>query len=218
MELRGKNLVFLGDSITEGTGVALDENIYLNRLRQMTGAASALNLGIGGTSIARNKDENWRTGSFVVRAQTFPEAVWHADVTFIFGGTNDYGIGDAQFGDEESCSPFEINGAVNILVCTLRAMKADMEIVLLSPLRRMNEVTTNVATNQPLNAYVELLRKAADRNHVHFCDLYHANLFDPECSVQRQRYIPDGLHPNDEGHRLIAEKVAQLVSQLPDAV
>lgn len=215
MELRGKNLVFLGDSITEGTGVAVDENIYLNRLQKMTGAASVLNLGIGGTSIARNKAENWRTGSFVVRAQNFPEAVWHADVTFIFGGTNDYGIGDAQFGAGDSSSPFEINGAVNILVRTLRGMKEDMEIILLSPIRRMGENEQNKFTKQTLKEYVVLLRDAAARNNVRFCDLFHAEMFDPEDAEQRRQYIPDGLHPNDNGHRILADTILRLVSELP---
>lgn len=215
MDLRGKKLVFLGDSITEGTGVEHEENIYLNRLGRMTGAAQVLNYGIGGTTIARNKAEAWRTGSFVVRAQTWPDEAWNADVTFIFGGTNDYGVGDALFGDEDSCNPFEINGALNILVPTLRGMKADMKIVLLSPIRRMGDGAPNAATNQPLEGYVELLRKAAARQHVYFCDLFHANLFDPECPEQRRMYIPDGLHPNDEGQRILAEKVMQWVSNLP---
>lgn len=215
MNLYGKTLLFLGDSITEGTGVAQEENIYLNRLGRFTGASRVLNYGIGGTSIARNKAEMWRTGSFVVRAQTLPDEAWHADVAFIFGGTNDYGIGDALFGDENSCNPFEINGAVNILIPTLRGMRADMKIILLSPIRRLGDGASNTATNQPLEAYVELLRQAAARHNVHFCDLFHEDLFDPEDPEQRRRYIPDGLHPNDEGHQVLAEKILQLVSNLP---
>ncbi len=215
MNLYGKTLMFLGDSITEGTGVKDEKNIYLNRLGRSAGARRVLNYGIGGTSIARNKAEMWRTGSFVVRAQALPDEAWHADVAFIFGGTNDYGIGDALFGDENSCNPFEINGAVNILIPTLRGMKADVKIVLLSPIRRLGDGVPNRATNQPLEAYAELLRKAAARHHVYFCDLFHEDLFDPECPGQRRRYIPDGLHPNDEGQGVLAEKILQLVAKLP---
>lgn len=214
MELRGKKLLFLGDSITEGTGVTYEENIYLNRIGKLTEARCVLNYGIGGTSIARNKAEDWRTGSFVVRAQTLPNEAWDADVAFIFGGTNDYGIGDAIWGEENGDSPFEINGAINILIPTLRGMNADIEIVILSPIRRMGESALNMATNQPLEAYVDLLRKAAARHNVYFCDLFHADLFDPESPTQREMYIPDGLHPNDEGHRVLADKIMQFVEQL----
>lgn len=214
MKLTGKKLLFLGDSITEGTGVEKAENIYLNRLKRMTGAAQALNYGIGGTSLARNKAKDWRTGAFVVRAQTLPEEAWDADVAFIFGGTNDYGIGDASFGQEDSSNPFEISGALNIMVHTLREMNAAMRMVMISPIHRQGENTPNPVTGQPLSAYVALLKAAAVRLQLPFCDLYDASLFDPEDPVQRRLYIPDGLHPNDEGHRLMAEMLDKQIREI----
>ena len=212
MELKGKTLLFLGDSITEGTGVAQAENIYLNRLGRMNGAAQVINCGVGGTTLARNRAEGWRTGAFVVRAQTLPEEAWQADVAFIFGGTNDYGVGDAPFGPEDSCSPFEVNGAVNIIIRTLRGMNPDVTIVLLSPIRRMGEDALHAVTHQPLAGYVELLRKAALRHGVHFCDWFHAGLFDPESPEDRALYIPDGLHPNDAGQGILAEYLNRFVA------
>lgn len=213
-DLKGKKLLFLGDSITEGTGVAETENIYLNRLRHMTGAAQALNYGIGGTSLARNKAAGWRTGAFVVRAQTLPEEAWDADVAFIFGGTNDYGIGDAAFGRADSSNPFEINGALNIIANTLREMNANMRIVMISPIRRQGEETPNPVTGQPLSEYVALLEQAAERLALPFCDLFHAALFNPEDPEQRRLYLPDGLHPNDDGHRLLAETLLKQITEI----
>ena len=48
MELKGKKICFLGDSITEGHGVSCKENIYCNILAQKHGF-TALNYGTGGT-------------------------------------------------------------------------------------------------------------------------------------------------------------------------
>lgn len=216
MELKGKKLLFLGDSITEGTGVNEEKNIYLNRICRMAGAAQALNYGIGGTSIARNKAPGWRTGAFVVRAQTLPEEAWDADVAFIFGGTNDYGIGDGLFGEEDSCNPFEINGALNIIVQSLRGMNEKMRIVIISPVRRQNEEAPNAATGKPLKDYVELLRRAAERLSLPFCDLFHTDLFDPEDEAQRALYIPDGLHPNDDGHQRMAEALLKQITSIQE--
>ena len=51
MELNGKKIAFLGDSITEGAGVACPENIFWNRIARQTGA-QCFGYGIGGTRIA----------------------------------------------------------------------------------------------------------------------------------------------------------------------
>ena len=52
MELQGKKILFLGDSITEGHGTSAPEYIYWNVVGQLTGAACK-GYGIGGTRIAR---------------------------------------------------------------------------------------------------------------------------------------------------------------------
>ena len=51
MELKGKTLLFLGDSITAGSGVSGKEETYWYRLGQKTGA-SCIGYGVGGTRIA----------------------------------------------------------------------------------------------------------------------------------------------------------------------
>ena len=38
MELQGKKILFLGDSITEGHGTSAPEHIYWNVVEQLTGA------------------------------------------------------------------------------------------------------------------------------------------------------------------------------------
>ena len=53
MDIYGKKFVFLGDSITEGCGVADKANIFTNRLASEYHLEKALNYGIGGTRIAR---------------------------------------------------------------------------------------------------------------------------------------------------------------------
>ena len=52
MELNGKKINFLGDSITFGHGVADPENIYCNRIGKKYGA-TVRNYGISGTRFAR---------------------------------------------------------------------------------------------------------------------------------------------------------------------
>lgn len=52
MELKGKKVVFLGDSITEGVGASCAETRYVDVFASITGT-NAVNYGIGGTRFAK---------------------------------------------------------------------------------------------------------------------------------------------------------------------
>ena len=56
MKLEGLTVNFLGDSITEGTGVTnVAENRYDNRLKRMYNLGATNNYGIGGTRLAHQE-------------------------------------------------------------------------------------------------------------------------------------------------------------------
>ena len=54
MELKNKKVLFLGDSITEGTGASSPETCYVSVFGKISGA-EVKNYGIGGTRIARQR-------------------------------------------------------------------------------------------------------------------------------------------------------------------
>lgn len=69
MELKGKTLLFLGDSITAGSGVSGKEETYWYRLGQKT-CASCIGYGVGGTRIAEQQPDGFEAlGNFCTRAQ-----------------------------------------------------------------------------------------------------------------------------------------------------
>ena len=45
-------------------------------------------------------------------------------------------------------------------------------------------------------------------------DLYATSGIQPENPVSRERLCPDGLHPSDEGHALIARRIGQFLQTL----
>lgn len=55
MNLNGKTIDFLGDSITEGVGVEDLNNRYDNRLKAMLNLKEAYNYGVSGTRLAHQK-------------------------------------------------------------------------------------------------------------------------------------------------------------------
>ena len=113
MELNGKKIAFLGDSITEGVGASKPENRFTDVFGRLSGA-TVYNHGISGTRIAPQRDnrgEKWDE-DFILRAD---EIERDADAVVIFGGTNDFGHGDAPMGELGDKTPDTFYGALYTL-------------------------------------------------------------------------------------------------------
>ena len=58
-----------------------------------------------------------------------------------------------------------------------------------------------------LETYVDAIIEIAAYYAVPVLDLYRVSGLQPIVPVLQERYMPDGLHPNDAGQRKIAEKL-----------
>lgn len=217
MELKDKRIGFLGDSITEGHGVAEPQNIFWNRIAAQTGA-KCFGYGIGGTRIAPQHDktnEAWDR-HFASRVDEMEEDL---DVIVVFGGTNDYGHGDAPLGTPADRDDSTFYGAYHVLLQKLFARYPAAEIVIMTPLHRTgeenctyNELGVRRQTN--LEGYVDAVLKVATFYSVPVLDLFRAAGMNPIVPVQKELYMPDGLHPNDAGHARIAQRLIGFLQSL----
>lgn len=219
MELKGKKAVFLGDSITEGHGVSMQAHIFVNRLASMAGLCKAKNYGIGGTRIARQKSpsENPRHDlDFCMRCQQLDT---DADLVVVFGGTNDFGHGDAPLGTMQDRTEDTFYGACHVLMRRLIAQFAGKPIVFLTPLHRLGEDDPTAGGRKavpaaPLEDYVDALMRCARYYALPVLDLYGQSGIQPNVPEIQQRFCPDGLHPNDAGHALIAQRLYAFLKAL----
>lgn len=209
MELKGLKINFLGDSITQGVGASSADSCYVSQFAKMTGA-TCRNYGISGTRIAR-RSEPYTTPTFdrdfCMRAVEMAET---ADVIVVFGGTNDFGHGDAPIGKKEDRTVWSFYGALHVLYDILLDRYPNAKIVILTPLRRAEEERDG----KTLPPFVDAIRDVVKEYSFPMLDLYAdfpVNLHDTET---QHRYIPDGLHPNDAGHKLIAETIIQFLEKL----
>lgn len=210
MELAGKKIAFLGDSITEGAGVAQKENIYWNRLAQMSGA-ECYGYGIGGTRIAKQRNPSPNAiyeRYFVSRVD---EMIPDADIVVVFGGTNDFGHGDAPIGHMEDRTADTFYGGLHELYRTLFEKYPEAQLVVMTPTHRSSENSLlndwNLRTLAPLSRYVEIIREVAEYYAIPVLDLFKVSGIQPAIPVLKEKYMPDGLHPNDAGHAKLAEKL-----------
>lgn len=217
MELKGKKILFLGDSITEGVGVSDPSKIYWNLLAQKDHCV-VKGYGIAGTRIAKQQKESENTiwdQTFVSRV---PQMDADADVVVIFGGTNDYGHGDAAMGKMENRTEDTFYGAVHHLFQTVREKYNASEIVVMTPCHRINE---NRQYNEfglrnvgCLEDYVNAIKEVAGYYSYPVVDLYCTSGMQPEIESNRLCFMPDGLHPSDAGHVLIYQRLRSLLLDL----
>ena len=224
MELKGKKIAFLGDSITEGVGVSSAECRYENILSKKCELAEIFVDAIAGSRFAyqhRPNEDARRQLFFCGRAFFVPT---DADILVVYGGVNDYLNGDAPFGEEGDSGFMTFCGATRFLMSTLRKRLGDKPIVFMTPAHcyykgvRDTELTSRYPDladrEKPLPAYIEVIEKTAEEFGIYVLDLYNGLGIDPNIPEHKEKYTVEGLHFNDEGHKVIAERLEEFLRSL----
>lgn len=212
MKLEGLKINFLGDSITEGASASCAENIYFNVLKRNENVAVCRNYGVGGTRIAKQTKPSEvpiYDQDFLLRADQMDR---DADLIVVFGGTNDFGHGDAPLGNFENKDVYTFYGALRTLIEKLIVDFPTAQIVFMTPLHREAERTLN--KNAELKEYVAIIREVCEYYSVPVCDLFSNSGIQPDFPPSKARYTSDGLHPNDLGHAVIANRLAGFLKNL----
>lgn len=217
MDLRNKKILFLGDSITQGSGASGEDKIYHAVAARILGA-TALNYGVSGTRIAKQ--------TVCYQAADFPEYFLQrakrmerqADLVVVFGGTNDFGHGSAPFGEIGDTDDSTFCGAFRELLAYLTSVYGKDKVVVLYPLRRWNEDNPRgdgckPADVQRLVGYYAAEKAITEEFGVKSIDLWNEKTLNPNLPEGKNNFV-DGLHPNDDGHRILGEKIAQALLQM----
>lgn len=212
MKLEGLKINFLGDSITEGYHAVLAKQAKL---------AVARNYGISATKYAFQSGYPERPKT-EADAQSFCERFTKmdddADIVIVFGGTNDYGHGDAPIGGFYDRDYNTFYGACHYLYSGLIKKYLGKPIIIMTPLHRVGELKNTGSVKTwgcgTLRGYVNIIREVAEYYSLPVFDLYANSGLQPELAEIREKYIPDGLHPNAEGHKIIATKLKSFLEQL----
>ena len=224
MNIKGFKVNFLGDSITEGSGVENQENRYDNRIFRMCGLSAANRYAISGSRIAHqiHPSEKPRYDlCFCGRAYDMDET---ADMVVVYGGVNDFIHGDAPFGEIGDKTPATYCGGVYFLMNYLREIYAEKPIIFMTPARMFlrKEVSDLIPSThakkltkgKPLIDYVEVILQTSKQFDIHTLNLYKDLGIDPHNPEDFETYTMDGLHFNDIGH----EKIANLLKNFIESI
>jgi len=194
-----KTIVCHGDSLTEGSD--LKNNYTWPQLVENQIQVTVLNRGIGGDT----------SGGMLGRF--YPDVVrYQPEMVVILGGTNDLWW------------DLDINLILaNIFAMTSQAQYRNIVPIVGLPLplhmesiRHQNMMAPIAGWDKCLHKLSELadaLALAAKGSDIACLDFYHPFL-DKNENVRGKYFLEDGLHPNKQGHRLMAEKMVELLCSL----
>lgn len=215
MHLTNKTVCFIGDSITKGHSASSPEKCYVALFAAAHPEATVLNFGISGTCIAKHyfPQKGMDRKNFITRLAEMPE---HADLVCVFGGSNDFGRGDApmgKFGDTESDTFY---GALYALSLALINKYPTARIVYFTPLHRDHKVDIAVRDDGEwtLDDYVRAIKENAAYFALPVLDLNAMSGFQPHVPILRERFTADGLHPNDAGYERLFRIVNGFIENL----
>lgn len=217
MEMKDKTIAFLGDSITYGVGSSSPEKVFHQIIKQKYGLKDALNFGVGGTRIAKqhtlSNPPHWDE-NFIERAKQIPDDV---DAVVVFGGTNDYGHGDAPLGKFTDRTSDTFYGACHVLMEYLSDKFMGKPVIFMTPLHRTGEdgkVVNGIKTEHTLKMYVDIMKEVAEYYSIPVLDLFSESGMQPNIESHCKMFFDDGLHPNDTGYARIAAILGKYLERL----
>ena len=197
---------FLGDSITEGALAGHIEKRYTTLVANALGAEEC-NFGVSGTRIAKQvrRTLNPDDDVYMCRAVKMPQ---DANFTFVFGGTNDYGHGDAKMGTMDDRDPYTFYGAIHELVSYLVSVFDRKKLCFIMPIPRYDQDNvygdgSKIEPAYPLSTYIAAEKEVLDYYGVEYLDLAD-KFYVPTTQQDDGDLFADGLHPNAAGHSFLA--------------
>ena len=206
MEIVNQKVYFLGDSITAGVGASVPEKSFVRLFANKYPQATVINYGISGTRIAKKtvpSENPYCDQDFIDRVEQMEDG---ADLVVIFGGTNDYGHGDAPIGKFGDTDPYTFYGGARTLFEKLLFKFPKARLLVLTPLHRIKELNEN-AQGDVFYKFIVALRETAELFSIPVLDLYAVSGINPNFGNLKEEYMTDGLHPNDAGHQRVFDLI-----------
>lgn len=211
--LNEKKIVTLGDSITAGYSLTSREMPWSKQIAALFNA-QFVNYGIGGSEIAVFDGESTTYNPMVLRYSTMDD---DADLVIVAGGTNDWGHEHTNLGTFEDRGVDTFYGAMHTICDGLMKKYCGKDIIFMTPIKRnLNGMKYYEHNNlgYTLTQFCNAIKEVCAYYGIPVLDMYEKCPINPIVDGYMDKYIPDGTHPNFNGHRLMARYVAGFIRSL----
>lgn len=204
---KGKKWVCIGDSLTEVNSAATLR--YHDFIANATGI-TVVNLGVGGTGYMNGGSGG--SNPFRNRVSSIP---LDADVITIFGSFND--LGDTRpLGTKSDSGTSTIGGCVNTTLDDIFARITLANIGIVTPTPWGNAIPLDNESSLQWT-YVQLLKDICKMRGIPCLDLFSCSQLRPwDSTFKSAAYSndPTGVHPDENGHKLIAPRFEGFLDSL----
>lgn len=212
-----KTVQFLGDSITEAICGAVDEDgnyiSYVDYANEYLKFGNCINNGKAGRMFS---DYGGEELSFSLdMGSMYTSSV---DISVIYLGINDYLTNreNKRYGDINAVdSTAGYVGSVRYALKQLKANYPNQDIFFVTAYdvsKTSNSTYSDVAGSPQLDEYMEVLRKLVKEYGYHLIEIYDTGFMDCSDATTSGIYTADGIHPNDNGNRILGEHIAAELS------
>lgn len=214
-----KKWVAIGDSWTAPNTLGNGVDNYTNYVADRLGV-TMVNAGVGGTGYVA---QNGSYGDQFYNRQIPTDG----DAYTIFGSFNDVFVDGFKFGDAGDTDTKSLWGGMKATLDHIWSIKDDAVVGIIAPgpwgaFNPQNENNwdkLNMKANEVGEQYVATMKKFADYYSLPFLDLYHQSGLRPWDSGFVAKYYhgtsdTDSTHPNTNGHKIFASKIADFVNKL----
>lgn len=214
-------ITILGDSLTEATNMSEEDRekyAYPVILQEILGCKEIVNLGIGGSSISELGEH-----AMVERYKDIP---MDSDIIIVFGGSNDmlfenkweYGFleYDKRIKSETFC------GDLDKLLHKIESNYVNHNeenycklICINPPSNILSSAYYNIDTGNHVHPkeFAKAINQIASEYGFEVIDFYNNNILNTHDSKVQAEFMPDGIHGNEEGYRIMAEHIASQIIQ-----
>ncbi|MCC4467097.1 SGNH/GDSL hydrolase family protein, partial [Limosilactobacillus reuteri] len=217
--IANKKWVAIGDSWTAANTLGNTVANYTNYVADRLGV-TMINAAIGGTGyVAQNGNYEDQFYNRQIPAD--------GDAYTILGSFNDVFVDGFKFGDVGDTDKLSLWGGMKATLDHIWSIKDNAVVGIIAPgpwgaFNPQNENNwdkLNMKANEVGEQYVSTMKKFADYYSLPFLDLYHQSGLRPwDASFVAKYYHgtsdTDNTHPNTNGHKLFASKIADFVNKL----
>lgn len=211
-----KTLIAIGDSITHGSYVNIPETnrdedwrvaspTFSEIIKEKLSFDKLINYGADGITVSASGFE----GNDYSLTKYIDE-MEGGDTVIIAGGTNDYGnektVELGNINDKQDVSFF---GGLFVLFTKVKEKYNNSKIYVLTPIHRLSEDEKN-SKGYILEDYRKAIIERAKEFGFEVIDGKGVPI-NPKNKEDKEKYMIDGLHPNQEGHKIMAEYLLRYI-------
>ena len=216
-------ITIIGDSLTAASNMSDEDKAkyaYPVILQDILGCKEIVNQGIGGSTVSRCSDSY----PMVDRCEEVPA---DSDIIIIFGSSNDalfenkWQYGELEYEKRMTSGTFcgdldEMCGKIKYVYREHSTYDHYTKFIYINPPSTI--LNDGVYATDPGNMvaqgdFAKAINEIAPAYEFDVIDMYNGNLLNTHDLDVNQKFMPDGIHGNAEGYRIMAEHIASEIIQ-----